>query len=224
MVKSETLLKTVSVYLVYFLYSYLLSAFGLGGNTWVCLGADILFLLFIVGVYYKGLKKDVEEIKKEYSVKKMIKAILLVVLGSMAINVLLSLIAMLFFPTSTADQNTLSIQSMATVSIVYTIFKTMIFGGIAEEILFRESLSDCIPNNILFILISSVIYTAMNFVFTNTGFSIDQLLAYFLPALFFSYVYIKNNRNIFVIIISKFVYNLIPLTILLVGLLNSAAK
>ncbi len=220
MEKTKTLLKTVSVYLVYFLYSYLLGLFGLTDNLWACLIADSLFLIFIVAMYLKGLQKDWEEIKKEYSLKRMLKVILFVVLGSIAINVILSLLAMIFFPESTADQNTMSMQNMATVSIVYTVFKAMIFGGIAEEILFRESLSDCISNDVLLICISSIIYTGMNFVFTNVQFSIDQLLAYFLPALFFSLMYVKNNRNIVVIMIAKAVFNLIPLTFTIMSIMG----
>jgi len=94
----------------------------------------------------------------------------------------------------------------------------MCFSIVAEELLFRESLSKCVDNNILFVLISAIVYTAMNFVFTTESIDFIQLLAYFLPALVFSTIYIKTERNIIIVMLVKFVYNLIPFTILLLGL------
>ncbi len=222
MVESKSLLKVVSVYLIYFICSYLGSLFTsmlkLESNPIFHMIMDIAFLIFIIALYQKDLKSDWDTIKKEYSFKKIGKVILLGLIGTFLLNFLLMFIGELFFPNSTVDQNTMSIQNMATVSVLYTIFKTMIFGSIAEEILFRESLSKCISNDYLLIFVSSIIYTAMNFIFTTQSFGILQLLAYFLPAILYSFIYVKNNRNIILIMFVKFVYNLIPLTILLVGL------
>lgn len=222
--KSEALLKTVIVYLIYFMYtyfvSYIIQLFGVDIQQWIRMGTDIIFLIFIVALYYKNLDEDKEIIKREYNFKKIIKWILIGIVASNVLNILLSGMVMLFFPNSTVDQNTLAIQDMATISVIYTIFKTMIFGGIAEELLFRESLSTCIEKDWLLVIMSAVIYTAMNFIFTSSDISLVQILAYFLPAVLFSCIYVKNKRNILLVILIKFVYNLIPLTILLMNLFN----
>ena len=97
----------------------------------------------------------------------------------------------------------------------------MFFGVIAEELLFRESLSECVENNGLFILLSAIIYTAMNFVFAsnlNSETLFMELAIYFLPALLFSFLYVKNKRNIILIMLMKFVYNFVPLIILIADL------
>ena len=96
----------------------------------------------------------------------------------------------------------------------------MVFGTLAEEILYRESIRDNVKNDALYILISALIYTFMNIVFAGVseGFELVSVLIYFLPAIFFSIAYIRNDNNILLLSLVKFCYNLIPLTVLLLGL------
>lgn len=224
MEQNQKMLKVVGIYLVYFLYSQLASFFA---NTITLLNGkvmylifDIFFLGFIWFLYYKNLNKDWAQIKKDYNLKKIGLAILIFIVGSFVINMVIGLISDTFFPGIDMDANTESIHALAKVSPIYAIFKAMIFGVIAEEILYRESLSDLIKNDMMFILISSIIYTILPFIFNGSGVSVMNLLTYFIPSLFISYLYVKNDRNIIVVMIVKFVYNLIPLTLLIVELLK----
>lgn len=221
-VKSELLLKTVCLYLVYFLYTYyqgnICSWFPMIDGQVIKMILDIIFLLFMVFIYRSVLKEKYQDIKKNYSVSKLIMTVVFGFLGIIVANVFSSFLINILFPNSTIDQNTMAIQNMANINFVYTAFKTMCFSIVAEELLFRESLSKCVDNNILFVLISAIVYTAMNFVFTTESIDFIQLLAYFLPALVFSTIYIKTERNIIIVMLVKFVYNLIPFTILLLGL------
>lgn len=222
MKKSGVLLKATSLYLIYFLYTYFAGYISILfkniDNNLVMLGLDVLFLIGIIIAYKKTLKADFEKIKKEYSFKRIIKIIFLGFLSIVLLNIVIAALGTLLFSDVNMDQNTQSIQNLASLSMIYTIFKTMIFGVVAEELLFRESLNEVIDNNILFVLITAIIYTAMNFVFTTATFSISQILAYFLPALLFGVIYIKNKRNIILVMMTKFAYNLIPLIILLSGI------
>ncbi len=218
MKKNEVLLKAVSVYLIYFIY---MQYGNLLGNLApfipvhvVLLFLDILFLILILCLYHKNLKEDWMKFWKESTLGKKIKIILLGFLSIILANFVLSLIGEFFHIGNIVDQNTTSIQNMP---LYYAIFKTMIFGVVAEEILFRESLGDVLENKWMYILGSSIIYTAMNFVFTISDISIMQILGYFIPALVFGTIYIKNDRNIIFVMIVKFAYHLIPLTILLLG-------
>ncbi len=221
MKKSEALLKTTSLYLVYFLYtyfgSYIANLFSGLDSQLVMLILDILFLIGIVLVYRKTLKKDFRNLKKDYSIGKIFKIIGLGFLSIVLLNMIIAVLGTLFFENVNMDQNTQSIQNLASLSMLYTVFKTMIFGVVAEELLFRESLSDLIDNNVLFVLLSAIIYTIMNFIFTSEAFSVSQILAYFLPALLFGTIYVKNKRNILLVMFTKFAYNLIPLIILISG-------
>lgn len=221
MKKNEVLLKTTSLYLVYFLYTYFGSSIASlipnVDSQLIMLVLDLLFLATIVLVYKKVLQTDLKVLKKDYSKGKIFKVICLGFLSIVLLNVVIAFLGTFLFGNSSMDQNTQSIQNLASLSMLYTVFKTMIFGVIAEELLFRESLSDLIDNNVLLVLVSAIIYTIMNFIFTNEAFSMSQILAYFLPALLFGTIYVKNKRNILLVMFTKFTYNIIPLIILISG-------
>ena len=133
-------------------------------------------------------------------------------------NIMMGALTELLAPNAELDSNTEALHSLSNISIFYTLFKTMVFGTIAEELLFREAVHDVVKNKWLFILISSIIYTLINFAWTGfTGDTVGiDILVCFLPALIFSYAYYKNNSNIFILILIKFVYNIIPVTLMFI--------
>lgn len=215
MLKSETLLKTVSLYLLYFLYTYFASAIisllpMINGQVIMAV-LDILFILIAIFCYRGELKKDLEELKAKYKTGRIIKIVLLGVVTMIALNAFTALLAQVFNSNVLMDDNTASIQVLANQSMIYTIFKMMIFGVVAEEILFRESLNKVLTNNILFVIISTVIYTGMHFVFVGAPTNIFQVLPYVFLAILLGTIYIKNDRNIILVMLIKFTYNLIPL-------------
>ena len=224
MEQTQKMLKLVGIYLLYFLYSKIAGFFAqtitLMNGKAIYLIFDLFFLCFICFLYYKNLKKDFEDLKKNFSFKKILFIVLFYIGASFLVNILFGLIRMTFFPDVVLDENTQSIQNLALVSPIYAIFKAMIFGVIAEEVLYRESLSECVSDNLLFILISSLIYTILPFVFSTQDISVMNLLSYFLPSLLISTIYVKYNRNIIIVMIMKFVYNLIPLAILISELIQ----
>lgn len=224
MEQTQKMLKLVGIYLLYFLYSKIAGFFAqtitLMNGKAIYLIFDLFFLCFICFLYYKNLKKDFEDLKKNFSFKKILFIVIFYIGASFLVNILFGLIRMTFFPDVVLDENTQSIQNLALVSPIYAIFKAMIFGVIAEEVLYRESLSECVSDNLLFILISSLIYTILPFVFSTQDISVMNLLSYFLPSLLISTIYVKYNRNIIIVMIMKFVYNLIPLAILISELIQ----
>lgn len=211
------LLKTVSMFLLYFIYTYfvgmVMTNIGIKDTTIGMFVADAVFLVVIVWVYARNIKEDFKRLKKDFSPGKLVKTVLLWVVIMFAVNFIMNMLS----PTLTTDENTTAIYNLATISLIYTIFKTMIFTTIAEELLFRESLSEVIDNNVIFIIVSALIYTIMNFIFTGevTGNIFVYMLLYLVPGLLFSYVYTKHDRNILLIMLIKFCYNLIPLVLLL---------
>ena len=217
---NNSMIRAVVLYLVYFLYtvvaSSLVSALNVANTAYVMMPADILFAVFAVFMYRKGLKECVQKLKK----KKVLKIIGSVVIGVVAIfvlNIIMGAVTDIFFPEYAVDSNTGAMLDLLKQSPVYAFFKVLIFAPVAEEILFRESISSCVKNNVLFIFLSAIIYTGMNFVFSTDALTFLDLLIYFLPAVLFSFLYVKNDRNIIVIMIIKFIMNLIPFAVLLLG-------
>ena len=219
--KTIGLLKTVSMFLLYFIYTYfagmVMNSIGIKDTTIGMFIADAIFLVIIVWVYAKNIKDDFKNLKKNYKLGKIVKIVVFWVIAMFIVNILMGAITEAIAPNLAMDENTTAISNLATISVVYTIFKTMIFTSIAEELLFRESLSEVIDNNTMFVIISALIYTIMNFIFTDTtsGNIIIYILMYLVPGLIFSYVYTKHDRNILLIMLIKFCYNIIPLLLLL---------
>ena len=215
MLKSENLLKTVSLYLIYFLYTYFASAIiamvPMISSQVIMAILDILFIVIAIFCYKEELKKDFKELKTKYKKGKIVKIVLLGVVMMIVLNAFTVFLTQLISPDVVMDGNTASIQVLADQSMIYTIFKMMIFGVVAEEILFRESLNKVITNNILFVIVSTIIYTVMHFVFVGAPTSIFQVLPYIFLAILLGTVYVKNDRNIIFAMLIKFTYNLIPL-------------
>ena len=102
---------------------------------------------------------------------------------------------------------------------MYTIFKALIFSVIAEELVFRKSISEVIDNKVAFVIISSIVYSATNIIYSdlsNLSVWINAII-YLCTYLTLSIIYVKNKDNIYPVMVMKFVLNLFPVIILLSG-------
>ena len=184
--------------------------------------ADLLFLIGIVLVYKDSIKQGFLDFKNNYKTSKKITVVLKWTVIIFVVNMLMGMLTELFFPNAVAggDDNANAIYSLFDISSIYTIFKTMIFAVIAEELVFKKTIRDVFKNNILFVIISGLIYVMMNFAYTDLTQSYIwmDMLGYFMFAVITSIAYIKNNDNIFIVMMIKFLYNLLPLTIMILGI------
>lgn len=216
---TNKVLKTVVIFLLYFVYSLylkgILEALGISKILAMFI-SDMIFAILIVYLYRKNLKEDWDHLKKNYKISKIIKTVFIWFIAIFLVNILMGAITEMLFPNLGADDNTTALYNL---SKGYTIFKALIFSTLAEELLFREAISDAIENPVALVLTSAVIYTAMNFIFSGIegNFVWTDIIGYFIPALLFSLAYIKNGKNIILVMLIKFVYNLIPVILLLIG-------
>ena len=221
---SEKLIKTLLVFICYLLYSNVISivfsTFNIVNTTLISFVADLIFLICIVFAYRENLKNDLKDLKENYKVIDVIKTVVLWFAIIFIFNICMGVLTDLLWPTASnmKDGNTKLLFDSNTLNLTYKIFKTMVFAIVAEELIFRESISDVIKNKWVFILVSASVYTLINFAFV--GFSskiiVLDILSYFLPALLFSYAYTKYNNNIILLMLIKFTYQLVPLTLLLI--------
>ncbi len=222
----NVLLKTIIVFIVYLFYTKFISAFfnmiGLTDSIMQMFIADLLFLIGIVLVYKDSIKQGFLDFKNNYKTSKKITVVLKWTVIIFVVNMLMGMLTELFFPNAVAggDDNANAIYSLFDISSIYTIFKTMIFAVIAEELVFKKAIRDVFKNNILFVIISGLIYVMMNFAYTDLTQSYIwmDMLGYFMFAVITSIAYIKNNDNIFIVMMIKFLYNLLPLTIMILGI------
>ncbi len=222
----NVLLKTIIVFIVYLFYTKFISAFfnmiGLTDSIMQMFIADLLFLIGIILVYKDSIKQGFLDFKNNYKTSKKITVVLKWTVIIFVVNMLMGMLTELFFPNAVAggDDNANAIYSLFDISSIYTIFKTMIFAVIAEELVFKKAIRDVFKNNILFVIISGLIYVMMNFAYTDLTQSYIwmDMLGYFMFAVITSIAYIKNNDNIFIVMMIKFLYNLLPLTIMILGI------
>lgn len=217
--KINNLLKTIMVFVIYLIYTSIVtivvSNFGLNNEILISFIADILFLVFILLIYKDKIKKDGDLYYKTKPFKRRLLKVLYWVVIIVAANILGSLLSILLIGTSSSENNV----AVLGLPYIYKIFKTLIFSSIAEELVVKQSIRDVIDNNILFIIVSTLIYSSMNIMYTNLeGVALlANMIPYALFAIVTGVLYIKNKDNIYMVMVIKMLYTVIPLFIVLMG-------
>lgn len=220
--KKEAIIKFIIVFGVYLCYtqffSVIFNSFGITGIT-VNFVADLIFFVGIIYLYRDSLKESLKDFKEKFKFSKILFYILCGVIGIFLATFLSGIITDIFYPgQDVTDDNTNAIYGID--DKAYIIFKTAIFASIAEVLVYIKSVKDVVNNsrhNILFVVISALIYGLMNIAYANIN--LITLLAfvnYFLVGCVLAFIYTKTD-NIIIIMLIKFIYSLIPLTILLTG-------
>lgn len=220
--KKEQFIKFIIIFLVYLCYTQIFSSifnlFGVNDSITISFVADLIFFFGIIYVYKDVLKKEFNDFVKKNPFLKQLKIILAGVFGIILINILGGMITDLIFREEMIDENTSAIYSLGSISTIYTIFKVTLFSAIAEELVFRKTTRDVISDNIIFVIVSGLIYGLMNVAYSAFSVvSMVDLIQCFLLGVFIAFYYIKTN-NIVAVMIMKFVYTLIPLTIMFMAI------
>ena len=218
-VQTKFLLKAVCMYLLYFVYSMLTSQISailqLENTSIVSFVADFLFTCIIIFAYRKELKEDANTIVEKYSIKKILKKVLIGIGLIMLLRIVMGIITELIAPGLSVDSNTASILDLLKSAPIYAIFKTMIFAVVSEELLFRKSISCFIKNNWVFVFAGALAYPLLNFVFSGGATPVLDFVMYYMTAVVLNYIYVKNDRNIYIVMIVKFILQFLPFIVLL---------
>ena len=210
MTKKQKIIRFLLAIFIYILYSLILSVCYSRFNLKLYFICDFLFLVFIMFIYKKNIMKDWKLFFKnfKFNCKKVIKWVLFLTI----FTVLISFVGKLLYPNITMNLNNINLGLIYKESPIYFLFKVLVFGIIAEELLYREGVGDVISNKYVYIILSSLLQTVFIFIFT--GFTEKYLVFYvirvFLQSLIFSYIYIKNKSNIVFLFFVKFLYNILP--------------
>lgn len=216
------LVKVICLFIIYLIYSNLFNQvfdlLNIKNSIITMFAGDVFFLFMIMGLYWKEMKESLINLDK--SKKKFVFKILKGVVLLFVVNLVAGMVSELIAPISSADDNTKSIYSLSELSFTYTLFKTLFFGVIAEELLFKQSIRSIIPNNVLFIVISSLLYAIMNVIYgdLNSPYLLTDALSYFAVSATLASIYVRNNDNIVLVMFVKLFYNLIPMCLLIVEL------
>ena len=135
---------------------------------------ECLVMGLIMLIMYKKIKRDIDDIKINHKIyfKKYFKYWLISIGIMMISNAIINLLGNGLSGNEEALRNTFKI------SPFYIYFSSVIFAPIVEELIFRQSIKNIIPNNIVFIIVSGFIFGGLHVL---TGFSGPMDLLYLIP-------------------------------------------
>ena len=210
---SRKILINIFVFLSYFVYQYLfvfimafmnIDYFKL--SNFIFNSIYILILLFI---YRKELKEEAKDYKKNYSnyIKKYFEIYLIGIILMGLSNFLLQKIT----PTSLSG-NEEAVRKLIKLLPVYMTFSTVIFAPIIEEVIFRKTIKNIFGNNVLFVIISGLLFGLLHVTNFKDMNEIIHSIPYIIMGIDFAYIYYKT-KNIFTTITFHSFHNLILLLV-----------
>jgi len=214
------LVTTGLIWLAYILWVLVFASLEL---SVVCVLMHLVFLGIIVFLNFNDLKEQFLKLKKDKKVKRTLLlyiGILFVIL--MISNMMISGLLQVFDSDFVADSSSSVIYDIfkkGPFGILFVTFLTSIFYPIVEENVFRKSLRPILNNNIVFVVVTSVL--TWYFQVTLISPSITEFivaLSVLFNSIFAAIVYVKK-KNIWYAILPRMGYNLIVCVIQLFSLM-----
>ena len=149
--KNKNIMELCKVFIIFLIYLVYNSVFHMifdmlhiDNGIITMFTGDVLFLAGMLMLYRSDLKESLNQL--DGSKRKFIGKVILGVVLLFAVNMIVGMIGELLVPSNTiSDDNTTSIYNLSQISFAYTLFKTMVFGVVAEELLFKQSLVKRLP-------------------------------------------------------------------------------
>ncbi len=168
----------------------------------------IIFEIFLMGlivlVLNKKISKDFQNMRKYHKeyFKKYFKFWLISVGIMMLSNFIIN-----FFVKTGISANEETIRETFKISPIYIFFSSVIFAPVVEELVFRQSLKNIIPNKYIFIIISGIIFGGLHVITSLTSVTdLLYLIPYCAPGFAFAYI-LADSDNIFIPISLHFMHN-----------------
>lgn len=165
-----------------------------------CLFAILVIVL--VATHMKRIKSDFKKWNKKQLLFVLISTVVL-----LALNFLMSAI---FSHLNVAMNNQDGLGSMMNVAFIFTAIYMIVLAPIAEEMLFRYSLSTFIKNKYVFLIVSSLLFAIIHGIGVVT-------IVYFVIGFILSFIYVKTEKNITAPILAHMINNLVSVVTMLIG-------
>ena len=112
-----------------------------------------------------------------------------------------------FFVKTGISANEETIRETFKISPIYIFFSSVIFAPVVEELVFRQSLKNIIPNKYIFIIVSGIIFGGLHVITSLTSVTdLLYLIPYCAPGFAFAYI-LADSDNIFIPISLHFMHN-----------------
>lgn len=156
---------------------------------------ETIIICIIVWLFYPKLKKDFQDMKKNHMnyYSKYLKYWLIAILIMMISNLLIAQ-----FTQNQVASNEQAVQDLFEISPIYVFFSAVIFAPIVEELVFRQAIRNIIPKNIIFIIVSGLVFGGLHVLGGIESITeLFYLIPYCAPGIAFAYILAKTD-NIFV--------------------------
>ena len=176
---------------------------------------DVLFLIFIIGIYHKNILKDFRNYFNENFKKNFLKSFKTWLFG-LSIMFISNLIISILTKGNIAS-NEEAVRNLIDSYPLYMTFQLMIYAPITEEIIFRKSIKDCINNKVLYIIISGLIFGGLHVIssINDAPLWFLYLIPYCSLGSIFAYLYYETD-NIFSTITAHSIHNTLALILYLI--------
>jgi len=182
----------------------------------------IIYLALFPGIVYilkKDVKLDLDELKEKKNAIFPAVAIgyALVIIGNVISNFISKELSNAFgiLPSESVNQQII-VQALRSDGVLLIFLSAVILGPVVEELIFRKALFGLIKHNGVALAVSSFIFGAIHLVGEA---SIQEALvngvAYFMMGIVFGYIYLRNNRNIWIPTLVHILSNLISVLAIL---------
>lgn len=175
---------------------------------------NLFFLILMISVYFKTLKKDFKLFFKDFfnNMETSIKYWLI----GFTVMIISNLIIVIISEGAIAG-NEEQVRKLIDISPLYMLFSVSIYAPLTEELLFRKGFRDIIKNKWLYIIVSGCVFGGLH-VIGNIASLIDvlYLIPYCSLGIAFAYTYYKTN-NIFSTICMHSIHNTMAIILYLIG-------
>ena len=164
---------------------------------------NIIMIILCVLVFYKQLRDNFKTFKEN------IKAYMRFIMPRLGMAYVFLLIFSIISVLLTKNATSVNQKTVESLPIYYTLPAAVIYAPIVEEILFRGVFRRLIKNNVLFIIISALVFGLLHTMNESSIFNMFVMaLPYASLGAYLAYIYVRTN-NIFSSITSHAIFNAI---------------
>ena len=164
---------------------------------------ELITMCAIVFILRKKVAKDFKDMKKNHKeyFKKYFK-FWLISIGIMLVSNLFINLA-----TNGIAGNEESLRETFKISPFYIYFSSVIYAPLVEELVFRQSIKNIIPNKVLFVILSGLIFGGLHVIGAySSPIDLFYLIPYCAPGFAFAYI-LADSDNIFISIALHLMHN-----------------
>lgn len=165
---------------------------------------ELLTMAIIMLILNKKLSKDIIDMKKNHKkyFSKYFKYWLIAVGVMMVSNLIIGLISSENLPS-----NEETIRNLFKISPIFIFLSSVIYAPIVEELVFRQGIKNLIPNKIVFIITSGLIFGGLHIIGGYSGpFDLLYLIPYCSPGFAFAYM-LADSDNVLISSGMHFMHN-----------------